>query len=142
MTFGAEFPRLTPQNHRLSSQPTPQYNCIAWTAGDTEHWWQPGVYWPIDAPADEYGIGILERAFSALGFEDCERSDLEDGFEKIALYGNSLYYSHAARQLADGTWTSKLGRTEDIEHETPEDVAGGLYGEVVQFMKRPIQGVR
>ena len=63
----------------------------------------------------------------------------EAGFEKVALYGSSLFYTHAARQFAGGKWTSKLGHAEDIEHATPDDVAGGVYGEVVQFMKRPIQ---
>jgi len=56
--------------------------------------------------------------------------------EKVALYGSFLFYTHAARQLPDGRWTSKLGRLEDIEHDTPDDVAGGLYREVAQFMKR------
>ena len=45
--------------------------------------------------------------------------------------------THAARQLPNGKWTSKLGKAEDVEHESPEDVAGGVYGEVVQFMRRP-----
>ncbi|MCG8587287.1 MAG: hypothetical protein MI757_21490 [Pirellulales bacterium] len=47
-------------------------------------------------------------------------------------------YTHAARQLPDGRWTSKLGKAEDIEHDSANDVAGGLYGEVVEFMKRPV----
>ena len=45
----------------------------------------------------------------------------------------------AARQLADGYWTSKLGHDEDIEHDMPEDLAGGIYGAVVLFMSRPRQ---
>jgi len=40
--------------------------------------------------------------------------------------------------LPSGKWTSKLGRLEDIEHDTPDDVAGGVYGEVAGFMKRAI----
>jgi hypothetical protein len=36
----------------------------------------------------------------------------------------------------NGKWTSKLGNEEDIEHDTPESVAGGLYGDVVLIMKR------
>jgi hypothetical protein len=43
---------------------------------------------------------------------------------------------HASRQLPSAKWTSKLGGSEDIEHDTPDDVAGGIYGEVVQIMKR------
>jgi hypothetical protein len=63
---------------------------------------------------------------------------LESGFEKVALYGSGAFYTHASRQLADGRWTSKVGRSEDIEHDSPGDVAGGVYGEVVRFMKRPV----
>jgi hypothetical protein len=131
------FPRLTAANHRLTSPATPNYNCIAWSAGDTDHWWEPGVFWPVETPDDDFGIGILERAFQSLRFSDCPDGSFESGFEKVALFGSSLYYTHAARQFPSGKWTSKLGRSEDIEHDEADDVAGGIYGEVVQFMKRP-----
>jgi hypothetical protein len=138
---GDDFPRLTAHNHRVTSPPSPDYNCIAWAAGDVERWWQPGEFWPVATPPDDYGIEALGRAFRALGYEDCAGGDPEPGFEKVALYGSSLLYTHAARQLPDGKWTSKLGRSEDIEHDTPDDVAGGIYGEVVQFMRRPSRTV-
>ncbi|MDA0833230.1 MAG: hypothetical protein O2955_06765 [Planctomycetota bacterium] len=96
------------------------------------------MYWPVESPMGEYGIGILEQAFISLGYEDCHDGVFEAGFEKVALYGSGIFYTHAARQLSDGKWTSKLGREEDIEHDSPEDIAGGIYGEVVQFMKRPL----
>jgi hypothetical protein len=81
----------------------------------------------------------LERAFVELGFTTNAQSDerLESGVEKVALYGAGAFYTHAARQLQNGKWTSKLGRDIDIEHDAPEDVAGGVYGEVVHIMKRP-----
>ena len=60
----------------------------------------------------------------------CLEETLESGFEKVALYGSGFMYTHAARQLPDGRWTSKLGQKEDITHNTPDDVAGGVYGEV------------
>lgn len=59
-------------------------------------------------------------------------------FEKLALYGSAMMYTHAARQLPDGKWTSKLGQLEDITHTTTEAIEGGDYGEVVQYMKRPL----
>jgi hypothetical protein len=133
------FPRLTAGNHRRTSPPSPEYNCIAWAANDTEHWWQPGVYWPTNAAPDDSGIDAVERAFRAIGYEDCGIDDsLEPGFEKVALYGNTVFYSHAARQLSSGKWSSKLGKAEDIEYEAPDDVAGGVYGEVVQILKRAV----
>jgi len=137
------FPRLTPHNHRLTSPASIDYNCIGWAAGDVEHWWQPGVFWPIQARPGDYGIEILEQLFKALGYENCGMdASLEPGFDKVALFGHPLYYTHAARQLPNGQWTSKLGKAEDIEHDTPHDVAGGAYAEVVQFMKRPATGRR
>jgi len=136
-----DFPRLTPGNHRITSPETTDYNCIAWSASDTNRWWQPGVYWPVAVPPDEYGIETLEQAFLSLGYEVCPDGNLEAAFEKVALYGLGLLYTYAARQLLDGRWTSKLGRGQDIEHDTPDDVAGGVYGEVVEFMRRSIAKV-
>jgi hypothetical protein len=133
------FPRLTPGNHRITSPATTDYNCVAWSAGDTQRWWQPGRHWPVETPAGDYGIGVLVRAFEALDYTGCELdASLEPGFEKVALYGDSSFYTHAARQLETGNLTSKLGALVDIEHETPDDVTGGDYGEVVQIMKRKV----
>ncbi len=131
------FPRLTEDNHRRTSPPDVRYNCIAWSAGDTTRWWQPGSYWPIKSGREDCWIGNLIEAFRELGFREGADETLEPGFEKVALYASGIFYTHAARQLASGQWTSKLGKAEDIEHDRPDDVAGGLYGEVVEFMKRP-----
>jgi hypothetical protein len=132
-----DFPRLTPANHRTTSPKSTAYNCIAWAAGRDDGWWEPGVSWPFSIPSKEYSVAVLEGLFRFLGYHDCGLdATLEFGVEKVAIYGDTIEYSHAARQLADGKWTSKLGEVEDIEHDTPHDVAGGIYGEVVQIMKR------
>jgi len=34
-----QFPRLTAARYRVTSPATTDYNCVAWAAGDTEHWW-------------------------------------------------------------------------------------------------------
>ncbi len=139
MIGSKDFPRLTADNHRVTSPATPTYNCIAWAADDIEHWWEPGRYWkPNDWPDDDFGLESLMRAFATLRYVNCELdAGLETGFEKVALYATGSEYTHAAKQLPDGKWTSKLGKAEDIEHDTPDAVAGGLYGEVMQIMKRP-----
>lgn len=73
---------------------------------------------------------------------DNQSYDLEAGIEKIAIYVDANGVpTHAARQLADGTWTSKLGEWEDIQHKTleaMEDSRGlGLgYGKVKLILKR------
>lgn len=132
-----DFPRLTAANHRITSPESWDYNCIAWATEDVAHWWQPGVFWPLQVSADAYGVEDLIRAFQFLGYEESPDGSFEPAFDKVALYGTAAFYTHAARQLPIGRWTSKLGRAEDIEHESPNDVAGGIYGEVVLFMKRP-----
>jgi hypothetical protein len=138
MTTSNLFPRLTPENHRTTSPETTDYNCIAWAVHDTEQWWQPGVHWPTPAVAGEYGIEVLHAALRALGFQPCSDGSLETGYEKVAVYGDAVYYTHASRQLRNGKWTSKLGAAEDIEHDAPDDVAGGVYGQVRQFMRRAV----
>ena len=64
------FPRLTDHNHRIISPSSVDYNCVAWAAGDTARWWQPGLYWPVTTTPDNHGVGALEAAFKALGFEE------------------------------------------------------------------------
>jgi hypothetical protein len=86
----------------------------------------------------DFGLGALEAAFRALGYEFCDKEVLELNFEKIALYSDFFVCTHAARQLPSGKWTSRLGKAEDIEHDTPDVVAGGVYGEVAIIMKRPL----
>jgi hypothetical protein len=135
------FPRLTAANSRVTSPTDHRYNCLAWAAGDFAHWWQPGpgFHWPIPSAPDADRIEDLIAAFAAVGFVPCEPGDPEPGFERIALYADADgRYTHAARQLPAGTWTSKLGMAEDIEHDTADDVAGGAYGEIFGFMRRPV----
>jgi hypothetical protein len=139
MEADRDFPGLTPEYHRVTSPAAVEYHYIAWAAGDTENWWQPGVFWPVESTAPEYGIDALEEAFKSLGFEPYDDAGPEPGFEKVALYGNDLLYTHAARQLPGGRWTSELGKAEDVEHDTPDVVAGGLYGEVATIMRRPLR---
>ena len=71
----------------------------------------------------------------------CSDGTPEDGFEKIAIYAtgpSNTKPSHAARQLANGKWTSKLGQVEDIEHDTVTAIEGPLYGLVVRYLKRQL----
>jgi hypothetical protein len=76
-----------------------------------------------------------------IGYIECEDGSLEPGFEKIAIYavqetGGGLTPTHAAKQLADGRWTSKLGPYEDIEHTLLENVNCPTYGAAVAYLKR------
>jgi hypothetical protein len=134
-----ELPRLAPGNNEDTSGRTQRYNCIAWAAGDdTRKWWPTsagGYYWPPQAPRST-SLAAFQRTFETLGFEVCEDEAVEPGFDKVAFYEREGEVTHAARQLDDGSWTSKLGDWVDISHATPDLVGGGKYGEAVGFMRR------
>lgn len=85
-------------------------------------------------------MSAFVKAFATEGFSPCKNGTLEDGFEKIAIFAvrrdGKLVPEHAARQLADGRWTSKMGSDEDIEHVSVGDVVGPEYGKAVKFLRR------
>lgn len=86
----------------------------------------------------ELTIAAFIQAYQTVGYEPCESSDFESGFEKIAIYATpDGEPTHAARQLPNGKWTSKLGRWEDIEHEL-DGLTSEMYGSVKQILKRSI----
>lgn len=104
---------------RTTSPASKEYNCIAWAAGDSKKfWWPLGGYWPPNTPR-EVTLDMFERIFNNLGYERCSNADLEPGYRKIAIYAKSDGKpTHAARQLDNGKWTSKLGKREDVEHDS------------------------
>jgi hypothetical protein len=137
-----DLPNLDANNHIVTSPLSRRYNCIAWAAGSTIQWWWPvgRYYWPPHVPREET-IEVFIRAYGTIGYIECEDGSLEPGFEKIAIYavqetGGGLTPTHAAKQLADGRWTSKLGPYEDIEHTLLENVNCPTYGAAVAYLKR------
>lgn len=135
------FPNLTPNNHIDTSPRDECYNCIAFALDDTNHWWWPLTYWPSDIPSEptiQTFIQLFERYG---GYEVCENGSLEDDYEKIAIFAQEvenglLVSTHAAKQLPNGWWQSKLGKWKDIAHAKPDDLNGPLYGKPVTFMRR------
>jgi hypothetical protein len=130
-------PRLTADNYRETSPESWAYNCIAWAVGVVDSWWWPvaGRFWPPDVPRAETLDAFL-AVFAALGYLPGATQEWDSSFEKVALYALGNTPTHAARQLPGGWWTSKLGPAVDIEHATPDAVAGGVYGEVVAILSR------
>ncbi len=121
---------------RVTNPATKEYNCIAWAAGDDKRfWWPLGGYWPPVVPR-QVSLESFIKVFNNLGYEKCDNGDLESGYRKIVIYAQSDGIpTHAARQLDNGKWTSKLGKAEDVEHD-------GLvlpiisYGLPVLFLRR------
>jgi hypothetical protein len=140
-----DLPNLNAQNHSITSPVARRYNCIAWAAGNDSLWWWPvgPYYWPPGVPKQET-IAAFILAYGTMGYTPCRDGTLEVGIEKVAIYAvigptGQPTPTHAARQLPNGKWTSKLGTLEDIEHATSNCVDCPRYGTVVQFMGRPRQ---
>ena len=139
--FFNDFPRLDkmPRLFVATSPADVRYNCIAWAFSVTNQWWDPYHVWPKGCPR-ELSVGAFVRVFWALGYERCVDGRREAGYEKIALYARGDEPTHAARQLSSGRWTSKLGKSEDIEHRV-RDLEGPCYGKVAVYFRRWRQSI-
>ena len=137
MWIDQAFPRLAQEGYLITSQPDPRYNCIAYAAGDTSSWLQhlPGYRWP--GAHRSHHADSLVQVFRSLGYQTCDDSSLQPEFQKVAIYAQDSAWTHAAIQLPDGAWRSKLGSEEDIQHASPESIAGEMYGSIHCFMRRP-----
>src|ERR1051325_5229615 len=113
----ALFPGLS-AGYEETSDPDEHYNCIGHAAGENDTWWDPGPgrYWPRRVPRN-YAPESLMAALATIGYTRCVSEEFEAGVEKIAIFvGVDGEYSHVARQLAEGQWTSKIGKAHDISH--------------------------
>jgi hypothetical protein len=135
------FPTLHGTRYQITSPAAASYNCIAWAAEDTVHWWEAvdpmkaGYYWP-DGVARADTVAAYIAVFVAMGYRPGASRDKEQGFEKVAIYADEHGAQHVARQLDNGYWTSKLGEGVDIEHAL-EGLEGERYGQVVEILRRP-----
>ena len=139
-------------NFKITSPETPDYNCIAWAAEEDNRWWEPDpmgdYYWP-EGISRQYNLGVYIQAYEVLGYKQCDDTRLESAFKKIAIYIDAKGCpTHAARQLSNGVWTSKLGQCFDVEHdfiiEWPDAVVGiyplslSRYGRVGAILKKAV----
>jgi len=163
------FPKLASAGYEKTSEATGgplapgSYNCIAWAAEDTHHgfWWPDQYgYWPFWIKR-EVTIPCFVKTFRSLGYRICGHSRRQVLFHKVVLYAihrsrnpmpvptslagfTEWEPTHMARQLPDGSWTSKCGGKEDIAHFTldalesygPRHGALDEYGCPVIYMRR------
>jgi len=140
--LSSAFPKLLSSAFRFTSDPAPFPNCIGWALYDNRQFWQPGTigiqgyYWPPGVSTDET-VESWAQVFRLHGYQECDGAELEPETEKIAIYADTSGPQHVARQLSNGSWTSKLGKSHDIEHMILDALAGGDYGAVVLIMRRP-----
>jgi hypothetical protein len=142
------FPKLFGGQYGLTSGRTKRYNCIAWALGQNDAWWEASLdgYWPKGIP-DDGSVQAAIQLFESFGFACTHLGDVgfEIGVLKVAIYGDGGSYTHAARQLPSGRWTSKIGRLQDIEHDSLDALtsvanrigtdADQAYGVLVQIMR-------
>jgi hypothetical protein len=140
-----DFPRLTKNTCKITSDATYGYNCIAYANYDEERWWDPhpDYYWPDTLPRSNE-LETIMQLFSNCGYISCADGEAESGYAKIALYaqaiaiGGQAMTTHVARQQPNGKWTSKISQYEDIEHKTADVLEGTKFGRVMCYMKRPL----
>lgn len=146
MDLDLMLPGLQSTPYSVTSDATPAYNCVSWAVGETHRGWDPfdpvSKYWPAEVPRDD-SVEALQDALATVGFTPCDDGQLDPDFVKLAIFADDEGYTHVARQLPSGRWTSKLGSDRDIEHELealqtrPRTWSGYSYGEIVGFMQRP-----
>jgi hypothetical protein len=134
-----DFPRIGDVASKKTSEATDRYNCIAWAFGDNTRWWWPikRRYWPLSFE-NKTPMDAFIELFDAYGWALTNNRTLEAGQKKIALYASLMdgQPTHAARQLPNGSWTSKLGKDIDLTHQLA-DLEGPAYGTVVRVFKKP-----
>ena len=145
------FPKLLHDcKFKVTSKATPVYNCIAWAYNLDNRWMWPNAgeylfldgvhYWPTDKILDCNVSNFIE-AFKHKGYECCDNSCFEPKYRKIALFAKpgTTECTHAARELSNGFWTSKLGNDCDIQHGMPCTIENDDYGIVFCFMKKKFE---
>lgn len=137
----AGFPRLG-DDYEILAPASSEYNCISWSLGVTDRW-----IWPVQARSSIFFSDFDDlytrhgyRRLSTLAFDQLADHDKVVLYAKVNASG-VLEPTHAARQEADGSWTSKVGKMPLIRHLHPRDLEGGTYGEpyavYVRARKRP-----
>ena len=136
-----EFPNSSYDPFLITSDYTPKYNCISWAYEDISRWYWPDpaniYYWPenISRKVDLNSFVLL---FQSIGYLLCNNGSLEPGYLKVAIFTDSNNIpTHAARQLLNGFWTSKLGQNIDVQHSI-NSMEQGEYGNVAIYLKRKI----
>jgi hypothetical protein len=135
-----DFPKIGDVGAKKTSEPTDQYNCIAWAFGDNSRWWWPMKrrYWPVPIIGKSPMEAFMEL-FDKNGWIVTSDRGLEPGQSKIALFVHPKdgQPKHAARLMDSGLWTSKLGSDIDLSHEL-EELEGPAYGIVSKVFKKQI----
>lgn len=125
-------------NFKLLSDFSFQYNCIAFAMGMTDRWVDhSNIAWHWWPPVEKgESVDHLIKAFQYFGFEECGLDDnIDDLYDKIAIYHVKKRWTHAARIVANGIYHSKFGESFDGRHSSG-NVLQAQYGNVCMIMRR------
>jgi hypothetical protein len=131
-------------HYRKTSDPTIDYNCLAWAVENNQKWFDPqrfciGYYWPKDIPRIWNMANVLMLLASYGYVENAENESFEAGYVKVAIYADSEGVpTHFARQVGPEKWTSKAGELIDFEHDNLECLICADYGRVDRILKKRI----
>jgi hypothetical protein len=114
MSIISAFPNLNQFPPFLITSPfNPRYNCVAYAYGKYDNGMWPNhndYWWPPQIP-NEMTIRAFQALFESIAFNVCGDGSFEPGYLKIAIFAdNNNIPTHAAKQLDNGFWSSKLGR--------------------------------
>lgn len=125
-----------------TSDATAEYTCISWAVMVTNQVIWPDedeqLGWP-ETLAREETQDAFRQFFILAGFAACDDGSLTAGIEKIAVYVKDGRVTHAARQLENGQWTSKMGPWADGSHSLTD--LENDYGAIAFFMARRRTGL-
>jgi hypothetical protein len=94
------------------------------------------AYWPPGARFEETIPAFIE-AYTAVGYQSCSDEEFDPALDKVALYADAQGKpTHAARQLDDLCWSSKVGILHLICHPL-RALEGEDYGSVAVILSRP-----
>jgi hypothetical protein len=134
----SDFPNSITEPFFITSPETNSYNCIAWAFGDDTKWYWPEnfFYWPSNIRR-KLDIQSFIELYQLIGYEICENSNHEIETEKVAIFtSQDGLPTHAARQLPNGNWTSKMGQWHDVEHTLNSMNNSKPYGNSTVIMCR------
>lgn len=139
------FPNLKNDSHfKITSNCTPEYNCIAWALGMNDVWIgldhpnnYPWAWWPQGIPCNEKKESLISL-FQHFGFKITDNPNPENNFDKVALYANHEGWTHAARVIGEGILHSKIGTAWDIHHSGGNLFTETEYGSIYVYMRRAI----
>lgn len=130
------FPLLT-DYELIPNSESMEYNCISHTLNinnDISWPFDNNNYWPVSRDLTKESF---DKFYEFHGFEKMNLLDFsyDSKYIKVALYTNKGIPTHAAIQVDEFFWESKIGELGIIKHDLFE-IEDNVYGEVAQIYRK------